>query len=486
VLGTPIWSPDSGSLAFFSDGKIRRASLMGAAPQVIADLPGAVTQTANVGGSWGPDGTILFTISSNNQPIFRVSADGRTVAQVTRLVSGTRESHDRPSFLPDGRHFLFSSAGPPDRAGVWLGTLDGGDPVRLIERATQAIYALGNVVFIRDGLLQAQLFDLARNQLTGEARPMGEPTFGVDGLFSASQTGVLAYVSGIVPDKQFVWVDRNGRDLGKVQEPAPWGNFDLSPDGTRVVAGRGEGLYGDIWLIDLTRSVETKLTFSGAGDGSPVWSPDGQRIAFTRNLRTGECHAVLISPTGGAETVAYVNKERGCVILDDWSPDGRFITFNRDPSLMALPLTGDRTPFPYVQTANANLDESHFSPDGKWIAYNSNESGTWQVYLAPFPPQGERWQISAGGGVEVRWRGDGRELYYLTLDGQMMAVDVGLGSKPTIGQARMLFQSGITVGTRNDQYAVSNDGQRFLLRRQVVANGRLPLNVVLNWHAELR
>jgi Tol biopolymer transport system component len=195
---------------------------------------------------------------------------------------------------------------------------------------------------------------------------------------------------------------------------------------------------------------------------------------------------VLISPTGGAETVAYVNKERGCVILDDWSPDGRFITFNRDPSLMALPLTGDRTPFPYVQTANANLDESHFSPDGKWIAYNSNESGTWQVYLAPFPPQGERWQISAGGGVEVRWRGDGRELYYLTLDGQMMAVDVGLGSKPTIGQARMLFQSGITVGTRNDQYAVSNDGQRFLLRRQVVANGRLPLNVVLNWHAELR
>jgi len=299
-------------------------------------------------------------------------------------------------------------------------------------------------------------------------------------------------VSGLVPDRQFVWVDRSGRELGKVQEPAPWGNFDLSPDEHHLVASKGDTRVGDIWAIDLTRGVETQLTFSEALNGSPLWSPDGQQIAFNRLLtqsvqgtNPGECQVRLIAAAGGTETIAYDRKERGCINLDDWSPDGRVITFNRDPALMALPMTGDRKPFPFVQTASANLDESHFSPDGKWIAYNSNESGVWQVYLALFPTTGERWQISADGGVEVRWRADGRELYYLTLDGQMMVVDVMLGSKPNIGQAKPLFQSGIPISTRQDQYAVSGDGQRFLLRRQV-ADGRLPINVVLNWDAQPR
>ena len=488
VRGSPFWSPDSRTLAFFSDGRLHRIDVAGGAPQAVADLPSPLSTTTTVGGSWNNAGTILFA-AGPNQPIFHVPAAGGVAKPVTALEPGLQETHAKPSFLPDGRRFLFASTGLPDKAGVWIASLDGGDPLRLLDRATQAAFVERHVVFTRDGLLLAQLFDPEVGQLTGEPQPLGASSVSNLGQFSASQTGrVLAYTGGVSFDFQFTWVDRSGRQLASVLEPARWGNFDLSLDQRYIVTSKGETLgSGDIWSIDLERGVQTRLTFANGLDGSPVWSPDGQRIAFTRGLSNPriECQAVVIPAAGGNESIAYHSKERGCVILDDWSPDGRFLTFNRDPSLMALPLTGDPKPWPFVQTANANVDESHFSPDGKWIAYSSNESGTWQVYLAPFPPTGERWQISADGGVDVRWRADAQELYYLALDGRMIAVNVRLGPKPALGEPRVLFQSGDNVSVRGDNYAVTNDGRRFLLKR-TVTGGRQAIDIVLNWHVGLK
>jgi dipeptidyl aminopeptidase/acylaminoacyl peptidase len=330
----------------------------------------------------------------------------------------------------------------------------------------------------------AQAFDATRHQLSGEARPIAETArFDVQPNVSASETGVLAYSTGLTPDRQLQWVDRSGRELTKVLEPAPWGNFDLSPDGNRVVVSLARaGRFADIWSLDLTRGVQTRLTFLDVFDNSPIWSPDGRRIAFTRNEGPGQSQVIIMSASGGNETV--LNAAHGP--LDDWSPDGRFITFNSDPWLTAVPTDGSGKVFTFARTAAANFDESHFSPDGKWIAYNSNASGTWEVYLSHFPSTDERWQISPNGGAEVRWRSDGKELYYLGLDGQMMAVDVQLGSDVVLSPPRALFQSGIAVNPRTDEYAVSADGQRFLLSRQIVGGSRFPLTVVLNWPAVLK
>jgi Tol biopolymer transport system component len=484
VLGNPFWSPDSTAIAFFADGKLKRTDVNGAVTQVVCDLPGRIGLFANTQGSWGPEGIIVFP-GGTNQPIFQVAAGGGTPSPVTRLADAA-ETHSRPAILPDGRHFTYVASVGRDRGGVWLGAI-GSDESRLLlpDVTSEAVYAQGHLLFVRGDVLMVQPFNRDRREFTGEARPLGEPArFGRNPNLSVSDTGALVYSSSLTPDRQFLWVDRDGRELSKVGEPEPWGNFDLSPDETKIVTSIGrDALSGDIWILDLARGGRSRLTTDRGRDGSPVWSPKGDQIAFTRENRW---QAVLISATGGTETV-LLERPQGGVILDDWSPDGHHLTFNSDPALMALPLAEPSKPFAFVQTASANLDESHFSPDSKWIAYNSNETGTWQTYLAPFPPNGQRQPISTEGGVEVRWRGDGKELFFLDLSGRMLAVDViRLSNPPQLGPPRVLFDTGIIINPRLDHYAVSSDGQRFLLRRQVALGGRFPLVVVQSWPTLLK
>jgi Tol biopolymer transport system component len=441
-----------------------------------------------VDGTWNAEDVIILSLGSG-QPLFRVSGSGGRLTAMTALDDGKQETgHQQPQFLPDGRRFLYVvQSADPAQAGIYLDSLDKSTAKRRIAAVASpfAFAPPGYLLFLRDRSLMAQRVDLTRLDLLGQAqsigedidRPAGNP---LAGKIATSRTNILAYSNLGIGNRGFVWVDREGKELGSVGDPGQIGNFDLSPDETRLVFHSSrESRPSNIWELDLRRGVTTQLTSSPSTDTSPVWSPTGDRIAFTRRTNTGVVQIVELNSTNGQETVLHDGGGRSAQV-DDWSPDGRHITFNRDPDLIALPLAGG-LPFAFVETASKNVDESHFSPDGKWIAYNSNDRGTWQVYVAPFPPTGRRWQVSAAGGVEGRWRGDGNELYYLSPNGRMMAVDVNTANGFEPGAPRELFDARVEISQRGDHYAVSRNGQRFLIRRQMDRGVQDPWNVIVNW-----
>ena len=483
--GRPFWSPDSRALGFFASGKLKRIDLTNLTVQTITDAPqqGGIP---NADGTWNVDGAIVF--SQRSESLFRVSATGGERAPLTALNEGRQEtSHLFPQFLPDGKHFVYViQSARPEYAGIYLGSLDQTESTRLLDTVSPVAFAPpGYLMFLRNGALMAQAFDADQLRLVGDAEPLGAilrvpPGNALGNAIVVSSTGILVFGEPPVGDQQFVWVERQGREVKEVGEPGQLGNFDLSIDDTHVVFGASQGTgSSSIWEIDLRREVTTRVTNTSANDSSPVWSPDSQTIAFSRAMPGGP-QIVTVPAVGGQESVLAPAVNGASAQVDDWSPDGRFVTFNSDPALKAVPVAGG-APFAFVETSRASVDESHFSPDGKWIAYNSNDSGTWQVYVAPFPATGQRWQVSAGGGVEGRWRADGKELYYLTLDGQMMAVDVNASSRFEAGAPRELFDARITINPRADHYAVARDGQRFLLKRQVERSSRDPWTVVINW-----
>ena len=488
----PFWSPDNQSVGFFADGKLKRVDVDRGSVQILADAP------SGRGGAWNRDGTIIFTPYPGNSAIFRIPATGGTPSALTRTEATKETSHRFPQFLPDGHHFLYYVQGTPESHGIYVGDLDGSQARRLLDVDSAPVYAAsGQLLFVRQGTLFAQAFDAARLELKGNPfsvveRIASASTAQGSAAVSASLAGPIVYRTASAGGRrQFVWFDRSGKEVGKAGDPVAANELSISPDGRRVALPQLINNDFDIWLLDLGRGVFSRFTFDAAVDVSATWSPDGRRIAWRSN-RKG-VYDIYEKPAigpGSEELLLATAQDKNPT---DWSPDGRFLLYhNPDPKtgndIWALPLDGDRKPFPVVRT-NFEEQDGQFSPDGQWIAYVSNESGRFEIYLQPFPGPGGQAQVSTNGGAQVRWRRDGKELFYIALDGRLMAVPIRLAfNTQTIeaGSPIPLFATrvggALSIPFRQ-QYDISPDGQRFLMNT-VTEEAAAPITVILNWKAK--
>ena len=491
----PFWSPDSRTLGFFAAGKLKTIDAAGGSVQSLCDA------IDGRGGTWNRDGVIVFAPDATGG-LFRVPAAGGQPTPVTTPdVTRSETAHRLPAFLPDARHFLFSAS--PSNT-IWLGSLDSKETTRLLNADSQAQYAApGYLLFGRQGTLFAQPFDAGRATLTGDAVPIAEQlAFGasVNYLgFSVSDSGVLAYRSGTPNTRtQLTWFDRTGKTLGPTAQPGLYRNPTLSPDGTRVAveATDPQSRTEDIWVVELARGVTSRFTFDPGNDIYPVWSPDGSRLMFGSD-RESDVFNLYQKRADGVGSEQQVLKSPAEMVPNSWSPDGRALVYRTRPggssgvfNLGILPLVGDRKPHLF-EASRAVQVTGQVSPDGRWLAYHSLESGRYEVYVQSFPAPGAgKWQISKDGGANSRWRGDGRELFYYALDGRLMAVLIAGSTGLEVGAAIPLFEARmlngpVPLGGFKQQYDVTRDGQRFLLTVPLEETAASPITVVLNWTAAL-
>ena len=509
-LPPPVfWSPDSRFIAFastpgpFAPGQLRKLDISGGPPQTICDVPAAVP-----GGTWNSDGVIIF--GANDGPgLFRVSAKGGTASPMT-LVDRSRQeiAHRFPRFLPDGRHFLYLRVSDkPENLGVYAGSIDTKPeeqslkPLLLTDR--EAMYApslvggSGRLIFLRDTTLFAQPFDPARLELSGEPVPIADQvgSFAAAnaGLFSVSESGVLAYRVGTGGDqRQLTWFDPQGKVLGTVGDKGPYANPTISPDGTRVAITQFDRQSGNsnLWVLDIARGNSAKITFGDGRNDNAAWSPDGKSIAYASN-RNGHLDLYQKNADGSGEETLLLKSDQDKTPTS-WSRDGRFLLFTAiDPKtredLWALPLQGERKPIPFLRTEFQEA-RAQFSPDGHWIAYVSTESGSPEVYVRPFSPEngseaaaGGKWLISKGGGSYLSWRGDGKELFYSSTALRELAVNVSTEKTFQAGVPRPLFNIPFL-----DAGDVSADGKRFLYLAPEGSNAPSPFMVVTNWPATMK
>ena len=469
----PFWSPDSRFIGFFADAKLKKIDVAGG---VIQDL----CQTGQgFGGTWNKKGLIVFS-PGPGLGLRRITADNCAPAvPVGSDRLGAENIAFWPSFLPDGRHFLYQSGGRQKPA-IYLASFDSGVTRSLLPGATQAIYAPpGFLIFQLNDVLLTQPFDARTLRLTGEATRLAS---GVS-CFSASDNGLLAYRGADLPALQLAWYNRDGKRLGSVGEPGEYTQIVLSPDEKRLaIERRWSGSATELWLLDLATGIFSRLTFQDGND--PVWSPDGRQLIFSSNRKgTFDLYRKVIG--GGEQQPLFASAEPK--YPEEWSGDGKFLIFINENgrSFYRMALTGEPKPELLLRT-EFDKDEPHLSPDGRWIAYGSDESGRWEVYAASFPSFAEKRQVSNAGGGRPTWRVDGRELFYLSLDAKMMAVEVKIGSTLVTGMPRTLFQTPIrAVDPREDQYCATNDGHRFLIG-EPLEQSTSAITVVVNWTAMMK
>lgn len=486
----PFWSPDSRMIGFFAGGKMKKIDINSQRPVNLCDAQDAK------GGSWNQDGTIIFAAGTL---INRISSDGGQATPITKLEP--KEEADRwPYFLPDGRHFLYlSDAYRTEEHHLKVGSLDSKDSPRLLSSfVTNVAYSdAGFIVFVRQGGLMAQRFDPAHLQLSGEPFPLAEQVAQAGANhqfdFSVSGNGVLTY-RRLNPNSQLAWFDRSGNKLSVVGEPGRIVHLDLSPDEKRVAIEQldADNRNGEIWILDLSRGTTSRFTFDPMWDNDAHWSPDGDRIVFgsDRNIN-GPYENMYLKSSGGGGNDELLLKADSYKEPSGWSPDGTLVVFNHSTegsnnSDIQLFRFSDRQVIPYLQT-EFNEFSAQFSPDGKWIAYISDESGKPEVYVQSFPVSGAKWQISTGGGAEPRWRRDGKELFFLGGDHKLWAVEMKLDPTLEPGIPRPLFEVRVKhfASDRYD-YAVSQDGQRFLINTLPEDASSRNVNLIFNWITELR
>ncbi|HEV2315558.1 MAG TPA: hypothetical protein VGR94_09655, partial [Candidatus Acidoferrales bacterium] len=496
----PFWSPDSQRLAFFANGKLNRIDASGGPTLAIADA------SNGRGGSWGPDDTILFTPDTIS-PIYRVPAVGGTPELATKLNASLRETtHRWPQFLTDGKHFLFYAHGNiSQNDATYAASLDGGEAKLLARGDSNAVYALpGYLLFVRQGTLMAQRFDAGGLRLIGEAMPLAEHA-GANlalwhGVFTVSENGILAYQAGnpVGENGQLLWFDRSGKQIGETGTPGYFTAVSLSPDVSKLAAEIGiPGASGfNIWVFDLARGTSTRLTFSSIIDAAPAWSSDGMTVAFA-STRSGPLHLYQKAADGTGSTSPLVVDNAG-EDNPSFSSDGRYLIFERlaatpgsHSEIWALPLFGDRKALPVIQSPQFDVADPALSPDGKWLAYTSHESGLSEIYVVPFGKGTGKWEVpnSGGrGGTRPRWRHDGRELFFLALDNKIMSAEVSeQGTSLVIGNVAPLFQTNPVFSAHDHwPYDVSADGKKFVVATQSVPITSEPLTLVTNWPALLK
>jgi Tol biopolymer transport system component len=473
-----FWSPDSKAIGFFSGGKLKKIEMTGSVSTLCDALGGR-------GGAWSSKGVILF---ANGREIRKVFESGGESTIVTRL--DIDSSHNWPHFLPDGNHFLFF--GNPSKT-VWIGSLDSAEQKALTKSDSFAAFTeTGELLFVRQGVLMAQAFDPKALELLAEPRAIAQPVpFLGNGLaaFAVGGSEVLAYSQGYLTGLDLlVWRDRSGKELQRFPASANYDGIDLAPDEKRVAAHiHDEG--GDVWVMDFSRGTSSRLTFTGIDSSNPVWSPDGTRIAFDSN-KSGADDIFVKSASGAGDEVlvvtSMVNKRPF-----DWSPDGRSILYvdgsfqgGGKGVIWSIDANGQSQPQPVLK-ANFDQSQPQLSPDGRWLAYSSAESGRHEIYVQTYPPSLVKLQISTNGGGMPRWREDGRELFYISPDRKLMSVSISsTGSELKPGVPQALFQTAISIvgnlGSTWHDYSTSRDGQRFLIVEYGEAPESSAVQVIVN------
>jgi len=484
----PFWSPDSSRIGFFSGNKLRVVEAVGGPPLALCDAPDGK------GGTWSEDGVIVFS-PSYNSPLHRVAQMGGESVPVTEFDADRKDnSHRHPRFLPDGQHFLYmarSASGSAEGHSVVIGSLDG-TAVQVLFRAPAAVeYASGHIFFVRDRTLLARPFDPKKLKFAGDSFPVAEVVTllapgTVVGVFSASQNGVLAFQAGEGQDGSFrlVWRDREGNELGIVGEPGSYDEVHILPGGELAAIALEEGGVGDLWVIDLRRDLFTRFTFDPGYESGVTPSPNGDTLFFS--AEKNGVYALVRKEIGGSGEGETIFESTTEMAPSSVSPDGEYLTFHKGGEsswdIWILPLSGDSEAYPFIKT---DFDEAFgmFSPDGRWLAYMSSESGKPEVYVTSFPEPGRKWQVSTDGGHSPRWREDGTEIVYHAIDGTLTAVSVeARGGGLLIGEATELFNTRLQPAGSHF-WAMSPDGERILALETMTEHDSPNLSVIVNWPA---